>query len=112
MDEGWGESCDGNLTVLSDSDVVVVEMMDEVGYWLNRTEDEDCEPWEYRDEFLSEFFPDGLPQFEVRIREDETYYDIYVGGDKKGERFAYNDDTGQVEATEAGRVALEQRLNA
>lgn len=112
MDEGWGESCDGNLTILADNDVVVAEMMDEVGYWLDRTEDEDYELWEYRDEFLSEFFPNGLPQFEVRIREGEPYYDIYVGGDKKGERFAYNDDTRQVEATEAGRVMLEKRLNA
>lgn len=111
MDEGWGESCDGNLTILTDNDVVVAEMLDELSYWLDRTMDEDYELWEYRDEFLSDFFPNGLPHFEVRIREGEPYYDIYVNGVKKGSRFGYNHDTKESEATETGRLTLEKRLN-
>lgn len=113
MDEGWGESCDGSLTILTKNDVVVAEMLDEVGYWLQLTEDEDYDLWKYRDEFLSEFFPEGLPQFEVRLRavEDEPYYDIYLDGVKKGSRFAYNYDKKEAEATEAGRIILEKRLN-
>lgn len=111
MDEGWGESCDGSLKAdWVDGTVTCPDAMDAISYWLHRTEHEGYEPWEYRDEFLAKFFPNGLPQFEVRIR-DDSYYDIYVDDVKKGHDFGYNYETKEVETTEAGRVALEERLN-
>lgn len=122
MDEGWGEPCTGDLEVLlgdrlrgapdDRGEIVCPEAMDEVSYWLRRTEDEGYEPWVDRDLLLASFFPDGLPRFEVRVREDVTYYDIYVDGVRKGERFGWNYETEHAEATEAGRAALEERLNA
>ncbi len=112
MDEGWAERCTGSLQVTSLSQIICPDAMDAVSYWLHRTEDEDWEPWDLRDEFLGAFFIAGLPHFEVRIREDAPYYDIYVDGVKKGERFGFNHDKDVSEATEAGRVKLEERLNA
>ncbi len=111
MDEGWGESCTGSLIVEAEGEVNFPEMLDEVGYWLHRTEDEHYEPWDLRDEYLWDFFSDGLPTFEVRIRSGAPYYDIFVDGVKKGECFGYNHDTNKSETTEAERLKLERRLN-
>ncbi len=122
MDEGWGESCVGSLTVNAATIVsesltpiaVPIECpnaMDVVTYWLLRIEDEDWEAWGLRDKYLERFFSDGLPRFEVRIRDGGDYYDIYVDGVKKGDRFGYNHETAKSETTEAGRLALEERLN-
>ncbi len=114
MDEGWGEPCYGDLTVEPGFEGMIIcpDMMDAVGYWLQRTEDEEYEPWDQRDEFLAAFFPDGLPTFEVRIREAGIYYDIFVDNLMKGYRFGWNQGLKEPEITEAGRAALEQRLNA
>ena len=115
MDEGWGEPCTGKLSVrhggFAEDRIVCPDAMDAVSYWLQRTEDEDYELWDLRQQFLDKFFPNGLPKFEVLIRKGSTYYDIYVDGVKKGARFGYSHETKQAEVTEAGRVALEEQLN-
>lgn len=112
MDEGWGEPCVGSLEILTQYGLIIPDMMDAISYWLHRTEDEgeDYGAWELRDEFLAEFFPDGLPRFEVRI--NGFYYDIYVDGVKKGRRLGWDGDLQGESTTEAGRAALERRLNA
>lgn len=109
MDEGWGERCTGSLKVQSKSRIICPDAMDAVTYWLRQTEDE---PWDLKDQFLAVFFSDGLPRFEVRRRDGRPYYDIYVDGVKKGDRFGYNHETKLSETTEAGRIKLEERLNA
>ena len=88
MYEGWGESCTGSITVESMSAIKLAD-----GQTLNTKESyliEDLDP-EDLEEFKNEFFPNGLPTFEVKengptSNEDYIYVDIYADGELVVER--------------------------
>lgn len=72
MDEGWGEPCDGVITLTSESPITVerIDIMTKERYLIsNYIEGYHARNSEAK-EFIEEFFPDGLPEFEV-IEEDE-----------------------------------------
>src|ERR1051326_1246973 len=70
MDEGWGESCTGSLTIESDSPITVKEgITTPEGYLVNLIDvsiDENDQ--EKVKKFIKTFFPKGLPEFKVRTR--------------------------------------------
>ena len=115
--DGWPAHYIDHLTILLGDHAwcECEQALDPVSYWLKFTEDEYdlAEEWEYRDEFLSRFFPDGLPQFEVRMPErDSREYRIFVGGELKGEWHArYDHLRDQCLPSEVGRRAAEDLLN-
>lgn len=102
MDDGWGEMCVAMIEVINGTSCS--DLMDAVQYWLKCIEDEDFEPWDLRKEYLGEFFPKGLPEFEVKVVDD--YYHIFAEGEFKYKYFAHP------KATEMRRVTLQERLNA
>ncbi len=111
MDEGWGESCTGSIEIQGEGVLFCKDVISLLGYYLEKKDD--YGDWLDKDLFLAEFFPDGLPQFRVIIREDGKpgkYYDIYVGDIKHGDHFGW--ENGENIATEEGREKLENSLNA
>lgn len=84
MSEGWGENCCGYLNFDSDSPITPnFEIQTKESYFL------DLLPWSWEEdlsdklvEFIQDFFPDGLPEFDVISRESGkyTYNDVYVKG--------------------------------
>ncbi len=86
LQEGWGESCTGTIVVegenLSCSDLTTKE-----GYYLELL----LEGYENSDEveeFKSEFFPNGLPEFIVKIIEPR-HYGVFVEDRLVYRKFAY-----------------------
>jgi hypothetical protein len=68
MDEGWGESCTGVITLKSESPISVVEEIETPESYLINLIDND----EKVDSFVEQFFADGRPKFEVLTRETSS----------------------------------------
>lgn len=65
MSEGWGESCTGSITLKSDSPIICLD--DDVATKESYFIENYCGEWPERDsdekeEFISQFFTDGLPK--------------------------------------------------
>ena len=102
--EGWGESCASHIEVESKSPIVCEDVKNKLNYLVRLFDDES----EYLDEFIQEFFKEGVPKFDVDIL-DENYYGIYVKGDKTeliGKNFSYPSGP-----SKDGRAILEFELN-
>jgi len=54
---GWGESCDGSITIESDSAIFCEDVISIEDYFKENVKGE-----EYEEEFIEQFFPDGLPE--------------------------------------------------
>lgn len=85
MDEGWGESCTGSITISSQCDIEIKEkVLTKEGYFLKNyaygfyPDDDEAV------EFINKFFPDGLPVFDIII--DEMPNPSYVGVCIKGSK--------------------------
>lgn len=93
MDEGWGESCTGSITLESDTDIKCLdEVQSKEAYFIDKyinaysSVDE-----EEKDEFLAKFFPNGLPIFSVETEKVKTsavhlYNNVFADG-KRVARF-------------------------
>ncbi len=82
MSEGWGESCTGSITIESDSPIKCPDMTTKESYFIEHYCDDSCDTDE-RDEFISKFFPDGLPTFTVKTGKPDgkyVYNNVYVDG--------------------------------
>ncbi len=84
--EGWGEPCTGYIIVEGDN-LRCSELTDKEGHYLElfleyREDDDEV------NEFRSEFFPNGLPEFTVKIF-DSTHYGVFVEGRLAHKSFAY-----------------------
>jgi len=89
LSEGWGESCTGSITVKGSNLSCDDELETKEGYYLKLYFDRYGDDNEYV-EFAKEFFPDGLPEFEVRCLENnKNCYGIYCGGKLVYKKFAY-----------------------
>jgi hypothetical protein len=111
MDEGWGEDCDGYITVETDGVVSCPDMRTVIGYYLSNCEDE---YWSDQDKqsFEETFFPDGVPTFEVKIQEDDArHYYIFVAFRRHYKALAWDAKAKKAQTSEAGRLELETRLN-
>jgi hypothetical protein len=86
MNEGWGESCTGSITLESDSPITVkdVEITTKENYLYDSLlhdvvgcgiEDEE-EEYEKITKFMDQFFPNGIGEITVEC-DDEPYYDNY-----------------------------------
>ena len=106
MDEGWGESCTGSIKICGEGKMSCSDVVTTLGFYLDRIQ---FGEWSDKDLFLEDFFPDGLPEFRVQIRDEAHYYDIYVGDTKHGERFGWLNEENVT--TEEGRQKLENDLN-
>lgn len=91
MDEGWGEDCSGSFTVESDSPIRIVDdVMTKEQYLTNKIDGEHNDTAE----FISKFFPNGLPKFTV-VREDNSkfhdskycYFNVFADGKECGKVF-------------------------
>jgi hypothetical protein len=85
LDEGWGESCTGTISVEGDN-LFCSKLQTKEGYYLSLLFGYDKD--EELNEFVSEFFPDGLPEFSVRIIK-QKYYGIFVENRLAHKKFAY-----------------------
>jgi len=86
MEEGWGESCTGSITVEGDN-LTCPDVESKEGYYLNLVcEDEDEEKAK---KFKAEFFPDGLPEFTAKMIDDPHHYGVFVGDRLVYRQFAY-----------------------
>jgi hypothetical protein len=96
MDEGWGESCTGSITLKSESPIIVDDdVVTPESYLIGLIDNnEDTEA------FLEQFFPQGKPQFTVTTRKtgNESYMfnDVFVNGIKLASIFRNAKSSGQV----------------
>lgn len=103
MDEGWGESCIGSITVGGDNLTCTDRVETKEGYYLDLVLDREEE--EQAEEFRAKFFPDGLPEFTVRIIET-NYYGVFVGDQLVYKHYAYP----ETRANDKGVAKLEKEL--
>lgn len=77
-DDGWGESCTGTIDVKGDN-LSCDDIQTKEGYYLELLLDgcDDDDANNERKEFVTAFFPDGLPEFTVEII-DKNHYGIFV----------------------------------
>jgi len=107
LDDGWGEPCTGDITV-EGNNLICTELRSKEGYYLELLlggyEDENQS--KEREEFKAEFFPDGPPEFTVKISRT-NYYGVYVEGKLAYEQFAYPEK----KANEKGAKKLQTKLD-
>jgi len=102
LDEGWGESCTGEVVVKGDN-LSCSELQTREGYYIDLVHDQFTEDDEREiNEFRDKFFPDGLPEFTIRIADDH-HYDVCVDGRCVYKWFAYPEKKANQEG--AARVA-------
>ena len=110
MDEGWGESCWGELDLISESPIMVEKVHSTIGYYLWKELDEYWSD-EHKAEFEDEFFPTGVPKFEAKIIEGCTkYYYVFVDGVQHYKERGWT-RAGGFEITEAGLLAFQNKLD-
>ncbi len=87
--EGWGEPCTGNIVVEGDN-LYFSEFQTKEGYYLHLLLEgyDDEFQNEELNEFKLAFFPDGLPEFSVKIIEP-LYYGVFVEDRLVHKQFAY-----------------------
>lgn len=105
LDEGWGEPCTGEI-VVEGSDLHCSKLQTKEGYYLNLLLDDYGDNNELS-EFRSAFFPDGLPEFVVKII-GPNYYGIFVEDRLVYKSFAYP----EAEPNTEGVKKLIKRLSA
>jgi hypothetical protein len=100
LDEGWGESCTGSITLTSESVITVKEEIETPESYLvdliaNNYNNDD----KRINKFVKEVFPNGKPIFEVQTRETSNekylYNDVYVNGAKVASVFRNANASGQ-----------------
>ena len=102
MDEGWGESCTGSITLKSESPITVDEEIETPESYLVTLIDDDFDEDDKKiATFVKRFFPNGKPKFEVQTRKagkdtKYLYNDVYVNGTKVTSVFRNSKDSGQV----------------
>lgn len=86
MSEGWGESCTGSISFESDSPITCLDdIVTKESYFIDNYCDEyDNGKSKEQMEFVSKFFPNGLPKFTVKVEDtkskDYTYNLVFVDG--------------------------------
>lgn len=101
MDEGWGESCTGSITVESDSPIIVkndIETPEK--YLIDLVSNQYGEKGKIKTEkFLKEFFPNDKPKFEVKTRQTNSKEylnnDVFVDGKQIGSVFRNKKESGK-----------------
>lgn len=86
LDEGWGESCTGSI-VVEGNNLSCSKLMTKEGYYLELLLEGYFDDKKIN-EFCSKFFPDGLPEFNVKIV-DDFYYGVFIGDRLLYKDFAY-----------------------
>lgn len=87
MPEGWGEDCSGSFTVESDSPIRIVdEVTTAISMLIDKLDDGGHDNI---DEFVSKFFPNGVPKFTV-VRDESSldkgkyaYFNVFADGDNE-----------------------------
>lgn len=97
MNEGWGESCAGSILFESDSEIRCLNKITTKESYLieqyGNTADEE------RHEFISQFFPNGLPKFTVETEKSDkgyTYNNVLVDGKHVAKVFKLTSESGQI----------------
>lgn len=122
QEEGWGEPCTGSITFESESPIVCKqEVVSPFVYLLGMLENDDMEIEDRHEEFIKEFFPDGLPQFNVSTL-DRCYYVVRdmskLNETHPYKHFAYDHSNKEhkkkdaVYTSEKGRQAFMEELQA
>ncbi len=86
MGDGWGEPCTGEI-VVKGNDLYCSKLQTKEGHYLELL----LEEGDDIDSFVSEFFPDGLPEFTVEIIEPH-YYGVFAEGYLVYREFAYPEE--------------------
>lgn len=81
--ESWGEPCTGEI-IVEGNNLRCQKLQTKEGYYIELLLEKGDNP----DEFITEFFPNGLPEFTVNIV-DTHHYGIYVEGHLVHKNYAY-----------------------
>lgn len=102
MEEGWGESCTGTVTLESDSEIKCLDKIEtKESYFIRQY----CDTWrpeskkKEKQKFIAKFFPDGLPIFTVvaeKAKGDYSHNRVYVGERLVGDIFKSTDKSGTI----------------
>lgn len=100
MDDGWGESCTGSFVLKSESDILPVsEVRTKESYFIDRYLDGFYEKGGDAQEFIAQFFPNGLPEFTVATEETGTksylYNNVFVDGRLVAKKFLSKECSGK-----------------
>ena len=81
LGEGWGENCSGTVTLESESPIVCDKVISKEEYYIKYIKEDnyfkyikDGSNQKEMEEFISKFFPEGLPRFSVRGEDSKTAY--------------------------------------
>ncbi len=112
MDEGWGESCWGELDIISESAITVKQLYSTIGYYLWKELDGSWWGEKNKKEFEAEFLLGGVPRFQVLILHgDDGYYHVFVDGVRHYEERGWNRELSEFEISESGRLELQNKLD-
>lgn len=118
MLDSWGEDCVGTITLKSDTTIQCLdEIITKEQYFIEKYCDDVDDNYEDREEFISTFFPNGLPTFLVKVEKIKTNADAVVninsGKYRYNNVFVGKNHVARVfrNATESGKV-YEDFLNS
>lgn len=76
--EGWGEDCSGTVKLESVTPIVCDQVISKEKYYIKYIKD--GASLEEIKEFISKFFPDGVPHFSVRGTSRDAYFyrEVYL----------------------------------
>lgn len=110
MTDGWGEPCTGTLKITGDNIVVENAMFNESYLWELIDDIYDDSDQKRLDEFIKDFFPNGIPNLEARMYEDR-HYGIYIGDKFIGRAFAYPEKRANKKGLKRTQVKIDKIKN-
>ena len=106
IDPGWGESCDGSITIEGQELSCQEEIQTKEGFYLDLLlEGIDPDGATNLEGFVKDFFPDGLPEYRVEVF-DEHYYGVFVGTQRVYKSLTYLEK----KSTRAGAARLLKKI--
>lgn len=114
MSDGWGESCTGSFTLKSATEIMPVDKIKtKESYFITRYVDAyDCDNKEAA-EFVSQFFPDGLPHFTVTTEDtgnpEYLYNNVFAEGRQVAKVFKEKGKSGSVFEGMLNKFGLEEK---
>lgn len=109
MDEGWGEPCNGSISVAHNGNVRLLEnVYNPISYLLDKASYSGMSRAEVK-EFVDQFLPNGIGKLEL-IKRDDNYFDLLVDNKFAIKAYAYNHKTDSVDMSEENKQKILKRF--
>lgn len=113
LDEGWGESCTESISLESDSPIIVLdEIVSKESYLWDMIENDEKD--KTIKEFITEFFPNGVPECNIVVsdsKDEYQYNNIYIGQELKHKIFTNRKDGGMRLQKSLNKYSLKPKDN-